>query len=61
LPALLRVSSDRGIREFQMDGASKQFVLLLSDGGKQESRERMNERGQLEIEVQLAENTTRKK
>ncbi len=61
LPALLRVSSSKDIREFHLDGASKQVVLPLGNGGKKESGGRVSEFGQLEIEVQLAENTTHKK
>ena len=61
LPALLRVSSGKDIREFHLDGASKQFVLPLGNGGKKEGGGRAGEFGQLEIEVQLAENTTGKK
>jgi hypothetical protein len=61
LPALLRVSSRKVIREFHLDGASKQFVLPLDDGGKKASGGRVCEFGQLELEVQLAENTTHKK
>jgi hypothetical protein len=60
-PALLRISSDKVIREFEVDGASKQFVLSLGNGGKKESGGGVREFGQLEIEVQLAENTTHKK
>jgi predicted transcriptional regulator len=60
LPALLRVSSGKDMREFHMDGASKQFVLPLGNGGKNASGGRAGEFGQLEIEVQLAEHTTHK-
>jgi hypothetical protein len=58
LPALLRVSSGKDIREFHMVGASKPVVLPLDDGGKNASGGRAGEFVQLEIEVQLAENTT---
>jgi amino acid permease len=61
LPALLRVSSGKVIREFHMDQASKPLVLPLGNGGKKERGGRAAELGQLEIEVQLAENTTHKK
>jgi hypothetical protein len=61
LPALLRVSSGKDMREFHMDGASKQFVLPLGNGGKKEGGGRAGEFGQLEIEVQLAANTTGRK
>jgi hypothetical protein len=58
LPALLRVSSGKDMREFHMDGASKQFVIPLGNGGKKEGGGRAGEFGQLEIEVQLAANPT---
>jgi hypothetical protein len=54
LPALLKVSSVTEIHEFQVDGASKQFVLPLRESGKKENRGSPGETGQLEIEVQLA-------
>jgi hypothetical protein len=58
LPALLRVSSGKGIREFPLSGANKRLVLPLGDGGKKERGGSAGELGQLEIEVQLAANTT---
>jgi hypothetical protein len=61
LPALLRISLGKDVRQFHLDGASKQVVLPLGNGGKKESGGRVSEFGQLEIEVQLAENTTHKK
>ena len=56
LPALVKVSSGKAIREFHVDGAGKQFVLPLRDGVKQERKGGASEPRQLEIEVQLAAN-----
>jgi hypothetical protein len=56
LPALLKVSSGTEIHEFQVDGASKQFVLPLRESGKKENTGSAGETGQLEVEVQLVAN-----
>jgi hypothetical protein len=56
LPALLKVSSGTEIHEFQLNGASKQFVLPLRESGKKENRPSAGETGQLEVEVQLVAN-----
>ena len=56
LPALVKVSSGKAIREFHVDGTGKQFVLPLRDGVKQERKGGASEPGQLEIEVQLVAN-----
>jgi len=61
LPALLKVSSGTEIREFHVDGVSKQFILSLRDLVKKDSKGSAHETDQLEIEVQLAGNTARKK
>ena len=56
LPALVKVSSGKAIREFHVDGARQQFVLPLRDGVKQERKGGAGEPGQLEVEVQLVAN-----
>jgi len=61
LPALLKVSSGTKIREFHVDGVSKQFILSLRDIVKKDSKGSARETDQLEIEVQLAGNTVGKK
>jgi amino acid permease len=58
LPALVKVSSGKAIREFHVDGAGKQFVFPLKDFVKKEHQESTSEASQLEIEVQLAARTT---
>jgi len=55
------VSSGTEIREFHVDGVSKQFILSLRDLVKKDSKGSAHETDQLEIEVQLAGNTARKK
>jgi amino acid permease len=57
LPALVKVSSGRAIREFHLDGAGKQLVFPLKDFAKKEHQESTSEASQLEIEVQLAART----
>jgi hypothetical protein len=61
LPALLRVRSGKDIREFHLDGARKQFILPLRESAKKDSKGSTRETDQLEIEVQLAGKTARKK
>ena len=61
LPALLKVSSGTEIREYHVDGVRKQFILSLRDIVKKDSKGSARETDQLEIEVQLAGNTARKK
>jgi hypothetical protein len=61
LPALVKVSSGKAIREFHVDGTGKQFVLPLRDGVKQERKGGAGEPGQLEVEVQLAGSTAQEK
>jgi amino acid permease/predicted transcriptional regulator len=58
LPALVKVSSGKAIREFHVDGTGKQFVFPLKDFVKKEHQESTSEASQLEIEVQLAARTT---
>jgi len=58
LPALVKVSSGKAIREFHVDGAGKQFVFPLRKVGKKEHQESTGEASQLEVEVQLAARTT---
>jgi hypothetical protein len=61
LPALLKVSWGTEIREFHVDGVSKQFILSLRDLVKKDSKGSARETNQLEIEVQLAGKTAQKK
>jgi Tryptophan/tyrosine permease family len=61
LPALLKVSSGTEMREFHVDGVSKQFILSLRDIVKKDSKGSARESDQLAIEVQLAGNTAGKK
>jgi hypothetical protein len=56
LPALLKVSSGTEMREFHVDGVSKQFILSLRDIVKKDSRGSARETDRLAIEVQLAAN-----
>jgi len=58
LPALVKVSSGKAIREFHVDGAGKQVVFPLKDFVKKGHQERTSEASPLEIEVQLAVRTT---
>jgi len=58
LPALVKVSSGKAIREFHVDGVGKQFVFPLRKVGKKERQESTGEASQLEVEVQLAARTT---
>jgi len=53
LPALVKVSSGKDIREFHVNGARKQFVLSLHDIVKQGNKESPGEASQLAVEVQL--------
>jgi hypothetical protein len=61
LPALLKVSWGTQMREFHVDGVSKQFILSLRDLVKKDSTGSARETDQLAIEVQLAGKTARKK
>ena len=54
LPALVKVFFRQDIREFHMDGASKQLVLPLKEVGAKASKGRPGETDQIEVEVQLA-------
>ena len=58
LPALVKVSWGKEIREFNVDGAEKQFVFPLRDVTNKENKGGPGEVGQLEVEVQLAARTT---
>ena len=55
LPALVKVSSSKEIREFHLDGASKQFVLPLRKVVKKEHQDSPEEASWLEVEVQLSQ------
>jgi hypothetical protein len=57
LPALVKVSSGEGAREFQIDVTGKQFVLPLKDFMKKEQQDRPGKASQLEVEMQLARST----
>ena len=57
LPALVKVFSGPEIREFHLDGASKQFVLPLREVGAKASKGQPGETDQIEVEVQLAGKT----
>jgi hypothetical protein len=61
LPALVKVSSGAEIQDFHLDIAGKQVILPLRDVVKKESKANASETDQLEVEVQLAGNTARKK
>src|SRR5256714_7371048 len=54
LPARLKVTSGKEIRDVQVDGASQQLVLPLLTVEKKESKGRPDEIGQVDVEVQLA-------
>jgi amino acid permease len=56
LPALVKVFCGTEMREFHMDGVSKEFVLPLGEVGAKASKGRPGETGQLEVEVQLVAN-----
>jgi hypothetical protein len=56
LPALVKVSSGKAVREFHVDGTGKQYVLPLRDGVKQEHKGNADDPGQLEVEVHLVAN-----
>jgi hypothetical protein len=58
LPAFVRVSSGKDIREVHLDGASRQFALPLRDGVKQKRKGAEGEPGQLVVEVQLVAHPT---
>ena len=58
IPALVKVSWGKEIREFNVDGAEKQFVFPLRDVTNKENKGGPGEVGQLEVEVQLAARTT---
>lgn len=58
IPALVKVSWGKEIREFNVDGAEKQFVFPLRDVTNKENKGGSGEVGQLEVEVQLAARTT---
>ena len=54
LPARLKVTSGKEIRDVQVDGARQQLVLPLFSEEKKESKWRSDETGQIDVEVQLA-------
>ena len=58
LPALVKVSSGKAIREFHVDGTGKQFVFPLKDFVKKEHLDSPGKASQLEVEVQLVARTT---
>jgi amino acid permease len=58
LPALVKVSSGRDIREFHVDGAGNQSVLSLRDVVKKGHQKSPEAASPLEVEVQLAAHTT---
>src|SRR5205085_9562556 len=58
LPALVKVSWGTVIREFQVDGAGKPFVLPLREVVKQKQKESQGMESQLAVEVQFAAQTT---
>jgi amino acid permease len=58
LPALVKVSSGKAIREYHINGAGKQFVFPLKDFMKKEHQDSPGKASQLEVEVQLAARTT---
>jgi len=58
LPALVKVSWGKNIREFQVDGAGKPFVFSLREVVKQEQKDNPGMESQLTVEVQFAAQTT---
>lgn len=58
LPALVKVSWGKAIREFQVDGAGKPFVFPLREVVQQEQNDSPGVGRQLAVEVQLAAQTT---
>jgi len=54
LPARLKVTSGKVIRDVQVDGARQQLVLPLLAEEKKESKGRFDKIGQIDVEVQLA-------
>ena len=54
LPALLKVTSGKEIRDVQVDGTRQQLVFPLRAEEKKESKGRSDEIGQVDVEVQLA-------
>src|SRR6266568_1670999 len=55
LPAHVKVSSERGIQEYYVDGAANKFVLPLHDALKKRHKGSPGEMNQLAVEVQLAD------
>jgi hypothetical protein len=55
LPARVKVSLERGIREYYVDGASDNFVFPLHDAVKKRRKESPGAVNQLTVEVQLAD------
>ncbi|MFL5655658.1 MAG: hypothetical protein ACJ8CB_15955 [Ktedonobacteraceae bacterium] len=53
LPARLKVTSGKEIRDVQVDGARQQLVLPLLTEEKKESKGRSDEIGQIDVEVEL--------
>jgi len=58
LPAHVKVSSGKEIREFHVDAAGKQFVFPLREVVKKEHKESSGEARQLAVEVQLVAHPT---
>jgi hypothetical protein len=61
LPALVKVTSGKETRVVQLDGTRQQLVLPTRAEGKNASKERSDETGQIEVEVQLATAPSREK
>ncbi len=55
LPVHVKVSSERGIQEYYVDGAANKFVLPLHDAVKKRHKGSPGEMNQLAVEVQLAD------
>lgn len=58
LPALVKVSQGKAIREFQVDGAGKPFVFPLRKVVQQEQDDSSGMERQIAVEVQLASQTS---
>ncbi|TMD59648.1 MAG: hypothetical protein E6I91_19930 [Chloroflexi bacterium] len=58
LPARVKVSWGKAIREFQVDGAGKPFVFPLREVVQQEQNDNRGRERRLAVEVQLATQTT---
>jgi hypothetical protein len=57
LPALVNMSSGKGIREFHLERADQQYVFSLREIVKKEQKDSPDRERQLAIEVQLASET----